>query len=262
LTSREEDVEALTSLGLTNGQAKVYLALVCIGTSTIRTVARASETPRQHVYKIILSLQNLGLVEKIISTPNKYRATPIQQGLYILLERKRQQITEARAKTTRLLKRYKEKNGAPQIQKEETDIVLFSGKEKIYAVTKEAIKRTQKNHKAICPWSFMRRANFNDIEAYTKAIERGVKYQVIIDKPENKKTLSEITGFLKKHPNYEIRYVQPFNSIKLQIADDKEMHLWILDTFGQTIWSNNKFLVQLAQGYFESLWNRATTIQT
>jgi DNA polymerase III alpha subunit len=54
-------------LGLTLLQAKIYLALSKTGKATIKTISKASNSARQDIYRIMPTLQKLGLAEKIIA---------------------------------------------------------------------------------------------------------------------------------------------------------------------------------------------------
>ena len=91
---QEETVQTLVNLELTVLQAKVYLALVKLGTSTGRTTAKAAKVASQDVYRVLTELQEKGLVEKIIAKPNKYRPIPLKDGLSMLLQRRNKQTAE------------------------------------------------------------------------------------------------------------------------------------------------------------------------
>ncbi|PVX26841.1 MAG: hypothetical protein CW716_05175, partial [Candidatus Bathyarchaeum sp.] len=64
---REEDIETLTWLGLTERQAKVYLALLQIGSSSAEAISKLSTVHRQEVYRLVARLQEMGLVETNIT---------------------------------------------------------------------------------------------------------------------------------------------------------------------------------------------------
>jgi sugar-specific transcriptional regulator TrmB len=95
---QDEDVEALTSLGLTILQAKVYLALVKSGSSTIREISKTSDVARQDLYRITSELQKLGLVERVIANPTEFRAIELTGGISILLQRVHEKEAEIRKK--------------------------------------------------------------------------------------------------------------------------------------------------------------------
>ena len=66
-----EDVEALTNLRLSPNQAKVYLAVIEIGTAEISEISKVSGVARQAIYPKVAELQKIGLIEKVIAKPVK-----------------------------------------------------------------------------------------------------------------------------------------------------------------------------------------------
>jgi DNA-binding IclR family transcriptional regulator len=53
-------------------KSKVYLTLATLGKADVKTIAKASNIARQEIYRIMPTLQKLGLTEKIITNPTMY----------------------------------------------------------------------------------------------------------------------------------------------------------------------------------------------
>ncbi len=68
-------------LGLTEYQARVYLSLLELGSSTASQVPPISRVPRTRVYATMKQLHEKGLVEIIPETPLRYRPVPIRRFL-------------------------------------------------------------------------------------------------------------------------------------------------------------------------------------
>ncbi len=85
-------IEALMHLGLTFLQATVYVTLLKFGKTEAKAISDSSGVARADVYRVMSTLEHLGLVEKIISTPSTYKATPIKEGCVLLLQNRRQRI--------------------------------------------------------------------------------------------------------------------------------------------------------------------------
>jgi sugar-specific transcriptional regulator TrmB len=82
--------KTLRELGLSLLQAKVYLALVKLGThSTVKAISICSKVARQDVYRTITELREFGLVEMVIGNPALFRAIPLQETVSILMEKKK-----------------------------------------------------------------------------------------------------------------------------------------------------------------------------
>lgn len=67
-------ITALKRLGLSNYEARVYVALQELGTATAKTISDRSEVPRSQVYGAADELADRGLVEVVESSPKGYRA--------------------------------------------------------------------------------------------------------------------------------------------------------------------------------------------
>lgn len=86
-TDETAAVDALERLGLSNYEAKVFIALQTLGTGTARDVYRVSEIPRSQVYGAAENLAERGLVEVQHSTPMQYRPVSLDEAEELLEER-------------------------------------------------------------------------------------------------------------------------------------------------------------------------------
>lgn len=94
-TDETEAVDALERLGLSNYEAKVFIALQTLGTGTARDVYRVSEIPRSQVYGAAENLAEQGLVEIQHSTPMQYRPVSLAEAEELLEERFEHERTQA-----------------------------------------------------------------------------------------------------------------------------------------------------------------------
>ncbi|MFX0108756.1 MAG: TrmB family transcriptional regulator [Candidatus Hodarchaeota archaeon] len=88
IMSSDAIISNMMSLGLHLNEAKAYKALVTIGQSTARGVADLSGVPRSKVYDVLYSLEDQGLVRKILgSDPTEFRAYSPKEAIPLLLEK-------------------------------------------------------------------------------------------------------------------------------------------------------------------------------
>jgi len=71
---REDIVSALTDLGLTTYEAKVFVALTLLGEASVGEIYPQADVPRSAVYGILKKLQQKGMVEIAHGKPTKFRA--------------------------------------------------------------------------------------------------------------------------------------------------------------------------------------------
>jgi len=95
-----------------------------------------------------------------------------------------------------------------------------------------------------------------------KALDRGVAIRVITEKPERKLELPinrKTTQKIKEHYYRIFRYSkQPIRNV-IAIIDTKEVYIVTTPNLrleeSPALWSNNSSLVDIAQNYFEMMWN-------
>ena len=97
-----EGVGVLVGLGLSERQARVYLALLRAGGGRAQVVSDLTAISRQDIYRLFAELQRLGLARQNLTVPVSYTATPIAQGAQLLLERKTEELTTITAKANQL----------------------------------------------------------------------------------------------------------------------------------------------------------------
>ena len=91
LSSIEQNAQTLSSFGLTVKQAKVYLALVSLGTAPVGEISKLSKVRREEVYRILPKLEKMGLIEKTLTIPVKLKATSVDNALSILIRDEEEQ---------------------------------------------------------------------------------------------------------------------------------------------------------------------------
>ena len=88
---KEKLVKVLSELGLSEKEAKVYLALLTLGEASVLSIAKTGEVKRTTVYSVLDSLKQKGLVEMVIrGLKTFYRPVDPQNLVAVIEERKRQ----------------------------------------------------------------------------------------------------------------------------------------------------------------------------
>jgi sugar-specific transcriptional regulator TrmB len=255
-SSQNETIQTLVNLGLTVLQAKVYIALAKLGTSTGRTTAKQAKVASQDVYRILNELQEKGLIEKIIAKPATYKALPIKEGLSILLQNKKEEYIETEKQAKKILYNFCEINQSFLQEKLEFTIVselnhTMKLHGKLAGISKNKID-------FVCSGSD--KILFYYCSDYIKeANARGVKIRAIAQKA-NAETSAETPKSSYENPLFELRYL-PENVIPfgIHIFDRKEVTLSASNEPTPSLKTNSPHVVKLAEAHFESLWNAAQT---
>jgi len=260
LNVEDEAVQTLMGLGLTFCQAKVYLALVPNGSCTAKTISRISKVTRQDIYRIMPKLQKLGLVQKTLSIPTEWKATPIDDGLAILLERKKKQLSKIQEKTTNLLSNFRKHNKRTERKEEVPEFVILpEGKTHRRWITKK-IGESQTSNDIFITLKIFRNIVYNEFEQLKKLLKRGVKFRYIIYSLDGTKNEIELDPYLKKNPSFQVRYISNTPMAATVVFDKKEV-VFSNPTSNlcasPKLWSNNPNFVTLIQNYFETTWKTA-----
>lgn len=80
MADTEEAVNALEELGLTEYEARCFVALTRLSKGTAKEISRVADVPRSRVYDTVERLDRRGLVEIQQSEPREYKAVPIEMA--------------------------------------------------------------------------------------------------------------------------------------------------------------------------------------
>jgi sugar-specific transcriptional regulator TrmB len=260
---REEDAQTLVGLGLTALQAKVYLALAKTGDATIKTISVISKVARQDIYRVIVELHDLGLVEKLIDAPTKFRAIPIKECVFILLRNRVEKTSELQQEASELILHFsKDKTVETELKEEESQFVIINELQARRLKSKKELDKVQKNVKIVTKWSIFSPLIFALGEEINKTVERGVRFQIVVgrSKSERETQLPEHIRALEGNPLFTIRYIHNVQESAFAIYDGKELILTISKSTEQlpeapVLSTNNRSLIELAEHYFKMMWD-------
>ena len=262
-----ECIKLLVDLGLSPTQSKIYFANLQTGKATVKDISNCCNIAREDVYKILPSLQTLGIITKHLSSPIQYQAIELRETINVLLGAKQKQYLELRKGANETLKNFK-KPANDYSTKKELENTFVSSTENI----QEAIDATKEAQSTI---DFTTRYNLfafamnsppleKYIKEMRKAADRGIKFRMLIDNPEKTKPVYELSYKLADsktlvfHKNFEYRYLDSALSCIMIIYDNKKC---LIETSTEKdvritpqIWTNNLILVELCKTYFEKNW--------
>jgi sugar-specific transcriptional regulator TrmB len=252
------ELQVLIDLGLTLKQARVYLALVKSGPSRISAISKISKVARPDVYQTLSKLQQLGLVEEIVETPLEYRATPMNEGVSLLLETKTEQYKKVRSQTQMLLDAAKMKKPNEKKKIEKPQFVLIPKGRTIERI-KTAIEKAQLSIDLVLCW---KRFSHGIASAFAESMEiawaKNVKIRFIIESPPKNKTAEQLIQFCREKPFCQIRLIHNHPKAVFGIYDKKEIFIIVFPKThlpgSPALWSNNRSLIALAENHFETLW--------
>lgn len=125
MLKNDKVLDLLMRLDLTELQAKTYLTLTTVEKAEVGLVSKLSNISRQDIYRIMPTLEKLGLVEEIIATPKLYKAIPLNEGTARLFQKRTEEHTKLES-SIKLLNKYSEKNTGLAIKSCKSEFVITS----------------------------------------------------------------------------------------------------------------------------------------
>jgi sugar-specific transcriptional regulator TrmB len=259
VNSSDEDVSTLAELGLTVSQAKVYLSLAKAKNLTAQAISTISKVARPDVYRILVQLQEAGLVEKMMTKPEESHAIPIGKCVSILMQRRIRKTEELQKKALTLAQSLRRKTASEE-PNEKFEFMLIHNRDAVYAKAEKMLTSAQE---CICFLGLTRRmfswlSNCSPI--LEEALVRKVDCRMIMPQPETNHGLAPLKT-LGKYSNFVLRLISGSPKAAFSVWDRKEVLITTstVDTPfpASTLWSNNKGIVDLSQDYFEFLWQKA-----
>lgn len=243
----------LKELGLTEGEIKVYLALLKLNTSTKRNIAKEAEVSESKVYEIIDRLMKKGLVTSIKKRRGEKEISHFNAVNPILLKdflrKKREEIDKEEKILDNLLPNLQARLKSSE---KEYGAVVYEGYKGIQASLRETLKIINKSD----DWIGMgvrsdkpKQYNLLWVNFLRERAKKGGKGRILfVDKG------TEYYNQLKRLPNTEVRYLKGISPSAITVTKNRVMIFNYTDE-PSCLTITNKEIADSFKSFFESLWN-------
>jgi sugar-specific transcriptional regulator TrmB len=258
--SNDENTDLLLGLGLSLNQARVYLAILKLEKTTVGKVAKFSKVRREDVYRLLPSLEKMGLIERLMGKPTEVRATPISDALSLLVTEEKNKSDERLTSMKTTVQRLSLKDWRQPLLGEESIYILIAEKKAILAKTSELVANSRKEVALIADKARILPILAQFSHEYKKAIKNGAQIRLIFEgecpddllKEKVKKLIADTSVHIKFHH-------EPLNHFIM--SDDKEALITTSKETGlgesPSLWTNNSNLIGVLRTGFESDWKKA-----
>lgn len=269
---QEEKIELLQKIGLTFLQAKVYIALNEFGALSAKEISEVSQIDRSNIYRILLTLQSLGLVERRLTTGKDFFvACPLKDGIEFLLTRKDKEYCETQVEAKRIIDCLKvERKDFPAGNDDHFDLVP-KGEANLKAF-KNNMDQASSSIDDVIAWKGFENCltswgTTNGMDNYINALKRGVRIRYLTNFPKKSKTNSGVFKSiekLQKVGSFEVRSIDNPPSCVFAIFDKKVAFICTFPISNPletpVLLSNNPTLIGLTQPYFDFLWLNSKSV--
>lgn len=258
MDKNDESTKIMIAFGLTRSQARSYLTLLDLGTASVKEVAKQSNVARPDTYRALAELQELGLVEKIVTFPIKFKPLAIVDAVSILMLKRNKETVELGKRANSLIGLLSERNLSSE-RSEDNQLTLILGGAAIAAKLQKILQNTKQQILVICPKKDFFQCRQLIPETMQDDLGSKISFSLMTENHEGPCETKEIRD-LKKNPRVQVKYLRLPPTVCFALFDRKEivlinppMHDY---SNSSVIWSNNPSLIELAQSYFEGLWNQ------
>lgn len=229
-----ETTKVLHGLGLTEYEAKAYLALASLRSATPKEIANISKIPYPSAYDALKALTRKGWAEVALGRPTRYRPVPPESM-------EKESITAVE----NAFKELKQVYDSARKQAEKPEIIYtVASRGAVIKKIQDMLLRAQGAVTIVIP-------HYNELAPYIDQILniisfRGIKVRVI----------TEVPPVLPKKAEVKLR--KPILAVDLLI-DDKEALIGLRD-YSVCGWVRNPVIAKHFKEFLELLWENSTPI--
>jgi sugar-specific transcriptional regulator TrmB len=258
--TNDENTDLLLGLGLSLNQARVYLTILKLEKATVGQVAKFSKVRREDVYRLLPSLEKMGLIERLMGKPAEIRATPILDALSLLVAEEKSKFDERLTGMRSSVQRLSLKDWKQPLPEELSIYVLIAEKKAILAKTSELIRNSRKEVALIADKARLLPMLSQFSDECKQAIKKGAQIRLIFEGESPDVLLKEKVQKLIDGSSVHIKfYHAPLNHFLM--SDDKEALITASKESGlgesPSLWTNNSNLVGVLRTGFEFDWEKA-----
>lgn len=248
------DTRLLEEIGLTNGESKVYLALLELGPSTTGEIIKVASVSRSKVYEMLDKLIKYGLVSYIVRENTKYYDTTNPGLLRELLDRKEKDILHQKRILSENINYFIKKRGS---RRPLQTAVIYEGHDGIrtmYNLILENLKAGDEYFAIqVDPETF--KGDFVEFikTHHKRRAKRKVKVRLLCSEESRKNVLD----VMKNISGMEIRFTsRSLPTATLVFGDRVATFVWENDPIGVVIVS--KAIAMRYKKFFLYLWKTAS----
>jgi sugar-specific transcriptional regulator TrmB len=254
--------EKLIDFGFTKEEAEVYVFLSSMGPSPARVVSRRFDVNRMRAYRTLKSLEEKGLVEKIIGRPMRFVANPLQESLSRYIDGFRERLTELENREEQIIDDWTRISDATSDQAEESRFRIFEGRQQIYELLVQMCERASGEICIVTTKRDLHRLALMGIDDRLRAVSsEGIRVRVLtqVEGPD----FAEMEYF---SDFAEIRHAPLPAPVRFVTIDEREtltttsmedtMSLTTQDDAG--LWTNAPSYNSAMKVFFDALWRLAT----
>jgi sugar-specific transcriptional regulator TrmB len=256
LLIKNDNIRLLTQIGFTETQAKLFLVLTDLGKTDAKTLSKQANLTRPATYRALSELQEKGIVEKIISTPQQFKTIPLQDLYDVMISKRAQEYTQTLERAKEFILKLEAEKKEETTERDYT-ISVLEGKTALINRTKAAHSNAQQSVFCCSTLERWLQLSYEIGEIIADSLAKGVQYRSVLEANQNP-SFSKETKKLMLHPNFKVRITQNPVQLNGAIFDGKEasINFYPSKSIAESpmIWTNQPSLLIGFQDHFDKFW--------
>ncbi len=248
------NIQELKTIGLTEGEIRIYNALLELGETTRTELAKKSRVSPSKVYDVADRLRKKGIISSVKKNGVLHFSAANPEKIKVFLEQKEKDIKKEKELVNKLLPELLTKYKKIE---EETDVEVFYGWEGMKTVYTDIAKKLK-------PGEFnyifgassgvnSDRADIFFTQQYREKRQSGFATKIIFN--EDMRKNKQRTSIFKEKPN-EIKFLKQKTFTELNVYKNTVLFIMLLNT-PMIIRVRNKEAAKSFKDYFNNLWRIA-----
>ncbi|MBU0466235.1 MAG: hypothetical protein KJ718_02870 [Nanoarchaeota archaeon] len=248
-----DQIKLLIKLGLTEYEARVYLALAKLGPAAVREIVLDSKVPRNKAYEVLQRLEDKGKVVSLPVSPKRFKIS--NPELF------REEVKDLSESVDYLVKLVE----MPKSVECRDLFWIIKGKKAI----QEKLALTNQNvKKEILACNNLSKILYKNIREMQNAVKRGVKAKMICTFDENR--ISSYKEWLSTGAQIRVFNHKMFGPVlpRIGVFDETKARLTIGHPEVQkeedyiTIWTESKVFATMLRKHFLNMWKHSKSLKS
>jgi len=260
LAVEDKEVAALRRLGLTEYEARIYLALIRMGPKKASEVSYFGQVPRTKTYGAIRELERKGLLRIIPGKPELYAPAAPSEHLLPVVTKLNREVKESEEIVQSLAVMFESSKFTKQyaIPEDVREFWRIEGRKDILRKLTEILGDATKSvNYATSIWGLVRAYKAHS-EALEEAKNRGVSVRLLApissDNSAVAREFAEIIELRQIDKPFGANFVS-IDARQLVVIESKPEDLKTDRGFDRAIWTTNKLITEAHDELFERMWN-------
>lgn len=251
----KKEIKILEEIGLTQGQAKVYLALLNLGASTTGKIITKAKVSRSKVYEMLDSLIEKGIVSYVIKENAKYFEAENPEQILNYLQKKKKNLQKKEQDFKSILPRLKTIQTSREIKQTANVYEGIKGIKTIYSNIIATLKRGDEYYVVGVEPELYKSISFTSfiLNLHKERVKKGIKVKLIAY------TRSELNEGIAKTKLSEVRYTDKnIPAATLIYGNNVATFVWGENPVG--VVTTSPIITKRYKEFFKGVWKNAKKV--